>query len=637
MMTLPNDSTSPNDPARTTGPIADAPGDEAATTLPTDSKREPATESHTPATDGPVGEIPGTVKQSTPWPMRVWPWALIFIVALMLRFGYVNQIRSVPFFDSPVGDAAAYDAWAHAIVDGDWASREYTHGLTFYQAPAYPYFLAGVYAAFGDAPATIRQVQALLGAVSCLLLGFAAARFIGRRVGIVAAALLALYAPAIFFDGLIQKTTLATFWMTLLLWLMSCQLRRPALWRFVVAGVVLGLFGLTRENALVLVAALLIWIWADFRGAGYLAKRNWSASVIFGLLLVFYPVAVRNYFVADEWAISTSQAGPNFYIGNHAGATGRYTPLALGHETPEFERSDAKRLAEDATGKQLSDLEVSRYWLSQAWVYIRSAPAEWARLVGTKFLLAINRYEINDTEGYNVYRMYSWMLGGLIAPVMHFGVIAPLAAVGFVLTLRHWRRVGVLYLMALLLIIAIVAFYVFARYRFPLVPIAIIFAAAGIVGLYECVLERRVGAIVAAVIVGIAAAVVANIRVSPEQRLDAMSLANVGTVVAQRGNLDAAMQLFEQAVITSPESPEPYYNIGMVYRLKGQTRGAIEYFMEAKKRAPGLAEVDFQIAQCLEADGNTDAALRFYQAALTNNPNDTEAADGIQRLMGNRP
>ena len=58
------------------------------------------------------------------------------------------------------------------------------------------------------------------------------------------------------------------------------------------------------------------------------------------------PVGVRNVVVADEWSLSTFQAGPNFYIGNSEDADGRYHPLVRGHETPAFERRDATELAE---------------------------------------------------------------------------------------------------------------------------------------------------------------------------------------------------------------------------------------------------------------------------------------------------
>ena len=51
------------------------------------------------------------------------------------------------------------------------------------------------------------------------LLGLAGYRFFSTRVGAIAGFVLAIYAPAIFFDGLIQKSVLDLFFIALSLWL----------------------------------------------------------------------------------------------------------------------------------------------------------------------------------------------------------------------------------------------------------------------------------------------------------------------------------------------------------------------------------------------------------------------------------
>jgi tetratricopeptide (TPR) repeat protein len=574
----------------------------------------------------------------------------VFVLALGLRVAYVEQIRVVPFVGTPVGDAAAYDTWAREIAAGNWAGDE-----TFYQAPAYPYFLALVYRFIGDGPLGIRWAQAVLGAFSCLLIGLAAARFfaltrtaraegegaatgasprdkVGLAIGLTAAVLLAIYPPAIFFGGLVQKTALATFWMALLLWLASIQLDQPRGWVFLIMGIVLGLFGLTRENALVLAVVFLCWIVLGWRSAGWHARKVWAAHFVFGLLIVFYPVALRNWVVAGEWVVTTVQAGPNFYIGNHEGATGRYEPLRPGNESPPFEREDARQLAEQEAGDEgMTDLEVSRFWLAKSWDFIRHQPLAWLKLLGFKLLLAINHYEITDTEGYNVYCAYAWMLGA-VARFLHFGIIGPLAAAGAVLTLSRWRRLGILYAMTLALLLAIAAFYVFARYRFPLVPLAVMFAGAGVIEFVQAARARQLGRSIAAVLAIAAVALAANLRINPEKRLDGIAYANVGAALAERGDIDAAMRFFQQAIEQSPQSPEPYYNIGVAYWLQGNTSLAMENLLQAKRLRPDLARVDFMLGAILEQEGNREDALRYYREALRVNPEDSDAAAAIKRL-----
>ncbi len=624
---LPPDATfKPARPA-TGAPASPAPESPAAGTKP--SIADPAARSEAPPHGDRSGLSPPDDQSETddrPWFRRAWPWVVIFLAALALRGVYLEQIRAIPFFDSLVGDAASYDAWAQNIAGGDWIGDE-----TYYQAPAYPYFLGLIYTLLGRDLLLARVVQAVLGALSCLLLGFAGKRFFGRSAGLVAAGILAIYPPAVFFDGLIQKTSLALFWMCLLLWLLGLQLHRPRGWRWLLVGMVLGLFALTRENALVLALVVLGWALLNFRNAPWRQKRNWAAAVVAGLLIVFYPVAFRNYCVGGVWATTTVQAGPNFYIGNHPGATGLYKPLVRGHESPPFERADAKLLAEQATGETLSDLEVSRFWLNKAWDYIRTQPHDWLELMGRKLLLTVNHYEITDTEGFNVYRDFAWALQ-LIALLIGFGVIAPLAAAGAVLTLHRWRQVGVLHVMTAAMILAIAAFYVFARYRFPLVPLFILFAAAGAAETVRRVQVRRYGVLIVAGLVGLVAAIASNRPMVAEERLDAMAYSSVGVALAQQGNIEASKRFFAIAIEESPQAPEPYFNFGRACLLQGDYGAAISYLRKAQQLDPGLIEVDYQLALALEADGNPPAALRHYRAALARNPLDHHAAAAIERL-----
>lgn len=142
--------------------------------------------------------------------------ALIFLIALAVRLIHVWQIRRSPFFDVLMGDANGYDLWAQRLAAGDWIGSD-----VFYQAPLYPYFLGVVYAVFGRDLLIVRIVQAVIGSASCALLGMAGARFFSPRVGLIAGLGLALWAPAIFFDGLIQKSVLDLFLVCVALYLIS--------------------------------------------------------------------------------------------------------------------------------------------------------------------------------------------------------------------------------------------------------------------------------------------------------------------------------------------------------------------------------------------------------------------------------
>jgi len=113
--------------------------------------------------------------------------------------------------------------------------------------------------------------------------------------------------------------------------------------------------------------------------------------------------------------------------------------------------------------------------------YITSQPGDWLQLTGRKVMLLVNATEMLDTESQESYAEWSWPLaaGSWIG---HFGVLIPLTVVGLFVTWPQRRRLWVLHAMAAAYAASVVLFFVFARYRYPLVPFLLLFSAAGIAG-----------------------------------------------------------------------------------------------------------------------------------------------------------
>ena len=211
----------------------------------------------------------------------------VAVLAFLVRLLYLRQIESIPFFYDLFGDGQRYWEWAGEIAAGDWIGRE-----TFYQAPAYPYYLAIVRRIAGDHLWGAHVAQAVLGSLACGLLVLAGRAFVSARAGLCAGLLVALYGPAIFFDGLIQKATLSLFLMTSLLCVLGWASRTAGLWTRAVwgllAGFVLALLALTREQSLLLGPLVLVWMvvdgWRDSSGATLRrtmppsAVRGWAGS-----------------------------------------------------------------------------------------------------------------------------------------------------------------------------------------------------------------------------------------------------------------------------------------------------------------------------------------------------------------------
>lgn len=578
------------------------------------------------------------------------PLLAVFGLALALRFLHVWQIRSAPFFTTLLGDSKAYDTWALRIANGDWLGSE-----VFYQAPLYPYFLGILYSLVGRDLLLVRLVQGVIGSMGCVVLALAGARWFSRPVGLAAGAGLALYAPMIFADALIQKSVLDVVLMSTTVWLAGIAVRTDTTSRsdgalssraigsepavpssgqrlgrsgiaWFAAGTSLGLLSLTRENSLALAAAIIPWLLLR-RRAGRQRLLN-AAMVVAGLGLVLVPVALRNAVVGGAFQLTTAQLGPNFYIGNNPSADGTYAALRFGRGDPEYEQQDATALAERALGRALSPGEVSAYWTSRAFEYIRTQPADWVALTARKVALLVNATEMLDTESQQTHAEYSLVLATL-GQVAHFGFLAPAALFGVWVTWARRRELALLYLLLVTYAASVVLFYVFARYRYPLVPVLMLFAAAGMIEARRFFREagaRRLAAALAAV-AGLAAA--SRWPLLSPDLMRAITENNLATALREAGRLEEAEAHYRRALAISPHYAAAHSNLGALLRATGRVEEAISHYREALRLQPDHPTARYNLGNALLAEGRPLEAAEQFRQVVAEQPDSVEAHNNL--------
>ncbi|WP_436715997.1 tetratricopeptide repeat protein [Roseiconus lacunae] len=557
-------------------------------------------------------------------------WLLLglCVVAFLLRCIHLLQTIEVPTLIQLLGDARGYFDWALKISGGDWYGSE-----TFYQAPLYPYFLAVLIKLFGPSVTLIRLVQMVLGVAGVALIGLAGRKLFSEKVGLVSALMLAVYPPAIFYDGIIQKAALATF--LLCMFLAACvYLQTERRYRYaVLTGISLALLVLTRENALLWTPLVPLWI---LLALDETTRRRWAlvACYVGGLALILLPVAARNASLGGEWSPTTFQAGPNFYIGNHLQANGIYEPLVPGHGTPMYERADAERLAEQAVGHELSAREVSTFWMSEAWGDIRQAPGRWFQLMVAKTFMVFNRYEVPDVESMYIFREYSTPLK--LSLVWHFGILCPLGIWGLFATWGQRRRLWLYHLLLLSMIAAVVLFFILGRYRNPVSILFLPFAAAGIIDIVARFRQRQ-GHRKLLIAVLLLSAVFCNIRVHEEDSLHASCYMNMGVSACQAGNLPLGIRLLQRSVSEFPELAEGYVNLGRAYMLNGQPALAAKCFQLGLVLEPRLIGAHIQLGEALEYAGDPEQAVEHYRRALSLDPTSQRALEALSRVRQGLP
>lgn len=535
----------------------------------------------------------------------------LFAFALVVRAVHVIQMSESPFSAHRIGDALVYHQWATQIAAGEWIGTE-----VFYQAPLYPYLLALIYTLGFDDIVAVRFVQIVLGASSCVLLALAGRGWFSDRVGLVAGALLAVYAPAVFFDALLQKSVLDLFLTCLLMWLLSRAVREPTPAQLALVGVTCGLLTLTRENALVLAVPIAVWVVLPSRGS---VRHRAALFAAYGLgaAVLLAPVAARNAWVGGEFVLTTSQLGSNLYIGNHAGAPGVYRPLLPGRGSARFERKDARRLAEQDSGRRLTPSEVSRYWLGRAVSFAQTQPVDWISLMVHKLALLVNATEIPDTEDQYVFEQWSTPLRWA-GPLSHFGVWIPLALFGVWASSSRWRELALLYALPTAYAASVVAFYVMARYRLPLVPFLLLFGATGLCEaphIWRSTPRTKLAMLVAVLAV---VSIACNQRLLNNVPRLALAHYNLGSRLQALGRLDEAAKHLRVALQHARLS-QAHENLAAVLQAQGRREEAVAQYLlalELHDSAPTHA----LLATLLADMGQGLRAINHYRRSLALDP-----------------
>lgn len=330
-------------------------------------------------------------------------------------------------------------------------------------------------------------------------------------------------------------------------------------------------------------------------------------------------MVVRNYAVTGGFYLTTSQFGPNFYIGNNPLADGTYMSLRPGRGAPEFERLDATELAERAEGRALTPAEVSSYWTGRSVSFITTEPARWLALVGRKVALLWNADEMLDTESQETYEEVSPLLR-VLALVGHFGVLVPLALLGLVVCWPDRRRLWPLIAFLFAYAASVVLFYVFARYRFPLVPFLLLFAAAGVVSAREWFAGSTLAVRIAAGAAVVAAALLVQWPLLSPVRMRAITETNLGTALHEAGRLDEAVARYERAVALEPDYAPAFNNLGVTLRAQGKVDAAIAAYERGLQLQDDYPDLHYNLANALLSQNRADEAAVHLRTSVAGEP-----------------
>lgn len=388
-------------------------------------------------------------------------------------------------------DALTYDALAVHLVSGRGYVLEPGAPPTAVRGPAYPLFLAGIYALFGHSYPAVFAAQTLvdLGAMA-LTYAMAWGLYRRREVALLAALGYACYLPFALQVGQVMTETLFTLFILLGIWcfLRALEAKRQGqgLASQAAAGAALGLAALTRPAALLIpwvLAFSLLWLGRGWRRSPWGRQAlGHAGALLAAFVLVLVPWAWRNWQVFHAFVPTSTLGGVNLYLTHYALDQDDYLTAPSAEET---RRMLILTRALERERAPLDEAELDRVFLQKALALIRQHPLRYLRLCLNRF------FQLWFNLGYpgGTPSVASWLLA------CTNGVVLALVAVGLwagrsTTPRPAWVLVGVLTAFTLFH----VAVLAYARFIFPVMPLALVLAAEGLVLLAEKVRRTSKGA-----------------------------------------------------------------------------------------------------------------------------------------------
>ena len=381
---------------------------------------------------------------------RKWQAALlIFGVALLIRLAMIGVWQQTGRAEEIPSDAYSYyeiaQNWAHGEgfkLEGKPTAR---------RGPLYPAMIVVTSRGF-PFPLGIRLVQAILGAVSCVILFLLGCELWGKAVGFLAAAIYSFDYSAVRQVVSVMPEVLFVFLLLGSTWLMIRSQNQNQIFLSLFAGVLAGLAVLTKEVLTFYFFLIGIWFFWGFRK---------KAAVVFllGLVLATAPWVIRNRMVFGEWGLVTSNAGHVFYLGNNPLISGRI----VGEEW-EY-NGDSGFPQNDPSLPPLFTPEADRYLLKRGLEFVQKNPGRFLELTAGKILRFWFPFYLGSPLATKVLAVLSYL------PVVILGWT------GIFLSARRWKELvpiwGPIIYLSLIYSVTISGI----RYRYPAMPFLTLFAA----------------------------------------------------------------------------------------------------------------------------------------------------------------
>ncbi len=521
--------------------------------------------------------------------IKVGVW--VAAVAGLLRYVYTRVfIDALPNALHPANDARSYWELGLRIYREGWLLP---NDGPFYQAPLYPYALAGLHHLGVHSVSIILWLQAGLGVINTLLTYILARSLVSRRAAAGAALLASISHLTLFLESKLLAATLGT---TLLLGFALCVVRwlkTRSVLMMTLSGIVYGLTLLCRPNQIFLLPFVIIFLVCPGRKHGALIK----APLVFliATALAVAPSFLRNGFIGGDWVPFTANAGVTLYMGSNPLAQGGLAPIEGLSNDIRDQHTQSIELASQLAGETLTPSEASNFWVKKTIAWAFENPVSFVVLECKKLLWSLYHTPpaVNASSHFeSAYIGWLWLLSWPTAALAALGLIA--------LPLLPKRGEMGWFLLALFGGYLLLSLTYYASDRF-LASMAPFLAIHAMIALTTFMNSKR--------------SALANERMRWTGWVVVCSFLAMNPLLAWNINNETGMG---------------YYNLGVFYEEQGEIPNAFDAYQQAYKYAPNNPALLLNLGVLYARQGDLDRSTQFFERVLDLDPANPDARRNLK-------
>lgn len=419
--------------------------------------------------------------------------ALILGIAVLLRVGAAIYLGDKAEALPGTFDQISYHTLAIRLLNG--------HGFTFGRAwwpatPAnaptahwsflYTFYLTAVYAIANPHPLIARLIQAVVvGIIHPYLIFRLGEQLFNRQVGLVAAAITAIYIYFIYYAGTLMTEP---FYITAILAVLyvTIRLSRPELSTSyplaISLGLLLAITLLFRQLFALFVPFLFLWLW----WVNYQQQRRLpigqSLVAIAIVAVLILPFTLYNYSRFHRFVLLNTNAGYAFFWANHPIHGTNFIPILPPEKGSYYDLIPVEL-------RSLDEAALDTALLKQGLAFVSDDPIRYLKLSLSRIPAYFIFWPSPDSG-----------LVSNISRVASFGLFLPFMVAGFIMSLKKWWLSGrsrwsdpilLIYLfMACYTLIHLLS-WALVRYRLPVDSLWLLFAPLPLLALRERLIKSH--------------------------------------------------------------------------------------------------------------------------------------------------